>query len=552
MVRKRHPAGAYSRETHVTSGTDFGAPTDSLYGSQMDLEAVTVIDIGEGSVTDGAIVPGGLDGGGVIRSGTLPPASFDQTPPALPSNITVDSILLPDADGGSVVAIRISMTPPTDDDYFATYIEATELNDGDPVTPTPVWTRPIITLTGKGISYGYVTGVAGATNYWVRMRTVDVQGNYSIYSAIYPVTTVADTEAPGIPQSPQGAGGYRMIGLRWVSSSAPDLMQNEVRYAPSVGGVPDAANWQTIKTRGNSIIIDNLQPGAYFAQVRAVDYSKNVVGRWSVTGVASTDTLTCNDHTFVNGEKVSFSDVTGAAELVAPDIDDLYVINATASTFQVSLTAGGAALDFTTDMTVGFVTQNPVIAYQYLTQPEAGWSVLAGPYTAALVGAADVAFNSVVTNILSAGYIDAGTIQTGILNISAVDGNADGIKILYSGVEVGSWDDTGIKVRSKTAGRSTLDYIKIDDASLRVYQNGAETSAITPDGINASAVNFGVSQGGHNLVFNSSFELADFVATSTSTIGTGGSTFAGGVGGWVLVTNTNGTLGATTITMAAL
>jgi hypothetical protein len=85
-----------------------------------------------------------------------------------------------------------------------------------------------------------------------------------------------------------------------------------------------------------------------------------------------------------------------------------------------------------------------------------------------------------------------------------------------------------------------------------VFLNGSETSAITPDGINASAVNFGTAQGGHNLLFNSSFELSDFVATSTTIEGTGGSTFAGGVGGWVLVTNTNGTLGATAITMAAL
>jgi hypothetical protein len=516
----------------------------------MDLEAVTVVDIGAGSVTDGAIDPGGLDGGSLVRAGTLPPTSFDQTPPALPSGITVDSILSPDSDGRNVVAIRVTMTPPTDLDYFATYIEATDLNDGDPVTPTPVWTRPIIAVTGKDISVGLITGVAGATNYWVRMRTVDVQGNYSIYSAIFLVTTLADTEAPGIPQAPSGAGGYRMVGVRWTGSGATDLMHNEVRYTASVGGVPDTANWQSVRTRGTSVVIDNLQPGAYFAQVRSVDYSKNVQGRWSVTGVASTDVLTCNAHAFTDGEKVIFSDFTGGAELDPVD-GSLYVINSTGTTFQVSATLGGAALDFTTDM-VGFVSQDPVVAYQYLTQPEAGWSTLVGPMTAALVGAADVAFNSVVTNILSAGYIDAGTIQTGVLNISAVAGSADGIKIIYGGVEVGSWDDTGIMVRSKTAGRSTLDYITIDDAAIKVYQNGSETSAITPDGINASAVNFGTAQGGHNLLFNSSFELSDFVATSTTIEGTGGSTFAGGVGGWVLVTNTNGTLGATAITMAAL
>ena len=549
MVRMRHPSGARVRDTHTSSPIDFGAPTDHLYGSQMDLEAVTVIDLGQGSVTDGAIVPGGLDGNIVIRAGTLPPTSFDTTPPALPSGISVTSELVTDADGASIVAIKVSMTPPPDVDYFATYIEATDLSDGDPVTPTPIWTRPIIIVTGKGISQGYILGVAGATPYWVRMRTVDVQGNYSIYSAIYPVLTVADTEAPGIPQSPAGAGGYRAIGVRWTSSSATDLMNYEVRYAPDVAGAPDTANWTVLKTRANSIYIDALTPGNYWAQVRAVDFSKNVAGRWAVTGVASTDILTCNDHTFVNDEKVAFENFVGAVEL---DVDDLWVINATTTTFQVSTSLGGAALNFTTDLTSGFVSQNPQQAVNALSQAEAGWSTLVGPLTAALVGASDVAFNSVITNILAAGYIDAATIQTGILNISSVAGTADGIKIYFGDVVVGDWDDTGLNVRSKTADRSELDYIHIDDASLVVYLDGAPTSAITVDGINASAVNFGTAAGGHNLVFNSSFELSQFIATSIITIGAGGSTFAGGVGGWVLVTSTNVTLGASTVTITTL
>jgi hypothetical protein len=549
MVRRRHPAGAYVRETHTSSQIDFGAPTDKLYGSQMDLEAVTVVDLGQGSVTDGAIMPGGLDGNIVVRAGTLPPTSFDTTPPALPSGITVDSILTPDSDGRNVVAIRVTMTPPPDTDYFATYIETTELNDGDPVTPVPVWTRPIITMTGKDITVGYVLGLAGATPYWVRMRTVDVQGNYSIYSATYPVTTVADTTAPGIPQAPAGAGGYRAIGVRWTSSGATDLMHNEVRYAPDLSGAPDVANWKTVRTRGNSVYIDALTVGSYWAQVRAVDFSKNVAGRWVATGLASTDVFTCMNHTFVNDEKVSFEDYTGAAEL--DPIDDFWVINATATTFQVSTSLGGGAINFTTNFT-GFVTQNPQLAVNYLSESESGWTPLVGPLVAALVGAADVAFNLVITNILSAGYIDAATIQTGLLTIDSEDGTADGIKVLYGGIEVGSWDETGIKVRSKTVGRETLDYIWIDDASLTVYLDGGATSAITVDGINASAINYGTAAGGHNLVFNSSFELSDFVATSILAIGTGAYTFAGGVGGWVVVTSTNATAGASTITMTAL
>jgi len=549
MVRKRHAASAYSRETHSGSSIDFGSPTDSLYGSQMDLEAVTVVDLGQGSVTDGAIAEGGLDGGSVIRAGTLPPAALDQTPPPLPGTISVTSELVPDSDGSSIVAIKVTMTPPTDDDYFATYIETTDLSDGDPITPSPVWQRPLMTMTGKGVSTGYVLGVAGSTQHWVRLRTVDVIGNYSVYSAVYPVLTVGDTSAPGIPQSPAGAGGYRSIGVRWTGSGAADLMHNEVRYAPDLSGAPDVTNWQSVRARGNSVYIDSLVPGSYWAQVRAVDFSKNVAGRWSATGLASSDVFTCVDHTFVNDEKVSFEDYTGAAEL--DPVDDFWVINATPTTFQVSAALGGGVFDFTTAF-IGFVTQNPQVAVNYLSDGDAGWSLLVGPMVAALVGASDVAFNSVVTNILSAGYIDAGTIQTGILVIDTGPGTADGIKVRYGGIEVGSWDETGIKVRSKVSGRSSLDYLWMDDAALTVYSDGDATSAITVDGINASAINFGTAAGGHNLAFNSSFELSDFIATSILAIGSGAYTFAGGVGGWVSVSSTNATLGASTVTMTTL
>lgn len=549
MVRRRHPASAYSRETHTSSPIDFASPSDALYGSQMDLEAVTVIDIGQGSVTEGAIQPGGLDGNIVVRAGTLPPTSFDTTPPALPSGISVSSELVSDVDGGNIVAIKVTMTPPADSDFFATYIETTDLNDGDPVTPTPIWTRPIITMTGRGISVGYVLGVAGATPYWVRLRSVDVQGNYSSYSATYPVTTVADTDAPAIPQSVSGAGGFRSIGVRWSGTSVSDLMNFEVRYAPDSGGAPDTTSWVTRKTRANLIYIDALAPGSYWAQVRAVDFSKNVAGRWPVTGLASTDVFTCVDHGFTNDERIAFSDYTGATELDSQD--ELYVRDATATTFKVAATVGGVAIDFTTNMS-GYVAKSPLTAVDSLSEPEAGWSVLVGPFAAALVGASDVAFNSVITNILSANMIDAATIQTGILNISTAAGTADGIKILDSGVVVGDWDDTGLRVRSKTAGRSTLDYLHLDGGQLVLYLDGAATTAITPDGVNASAINFGVAAGGHNLVFNSSFELSDFIATTVDVIGSGGDTFAGGVGGWVLVTSTNVTTGASTVTITTL
>ena len=162
-------------------------------------------------------------------------------------------------------------------------------------------------------------------------------------------------------------------------------------------------------------------------------------------------------------------------------------------------------------------------AVDYLVFPEAGWTV-AVQATPNAVGASDVAFNSVITDILFANRIDAGTITTGILKVNTTDGNmADGIEIYTSGgLRIGKWDETGLYIGKTADGLpadlSASDYVRVTDAGLTVYLNGVSQAAITPDGINASAVNFGALPGGHNLLQNSSFELADFTsAASTKT-----------------------------------
>jgi hypothetical protein len=87
-----------------------------------------------------------------------------------------------------------------------------------------------------------------------------------------------------------------------------------------------------------------------------------VPGFRSVTGVAATDIFTSLNpqdltpmaHNFANGDQVVFSNLTGGAGLTAGIA--YFVISATTNTFQVSTTSGGAALNFTTDLTVGSVT----------------------------------------------------------------------------------------------------------------------------------------------------------------------------------------------------
>lgn len=74
----------------------------------------------------------------------------------------------------------------------------------------------------------------------------------------------------------------------------------------------------------------------------------------SVTGDASTDVFTKSSHGMVNGASVVLSGLTGGAGLSTSTT--YYVINRASSTFQLALTPGGAAVDFTSTLSAATVT----------------------------------------------------------------------------------------------------------------------------------------------------------------------------------------------------
>lgn len=139
------------------------------------------------------------------------------------------------------------------------------------------------------------------------------------------------------------------------------------------------------------------------------------------------------------------------------------------------------------------------------------------------IGAADIAANSVSAVHITTSGLTADLIKTGILALGTVDGKADGIEVYDSAAttsnkKVGQWDEDGIRVY---ASDDQSNYIHITEASLTVYKNGVAQTAITTDGIDATAINFGRLAGGHNLIPNSSFEVGAFSAETTvvNTIG---------------------------------
>jgi hypothetical protein len=72
-----------------------------------------------------------------------------------------------------------------------------------------------------------------------------------------------------------------------------------------------------------------------------------------VTGDAATDVITATGHIYTANQTVIFSAITGGAGLGANTV--YFVRNPSGNTFQLSTTSGGAAINFTTNITAGTV-----------------------------------------------------------------------------------------------------------------------------------------------------------------------------------------------------
>jgi len=113
----------------------------------------------------------------------------------------------------------------------------------------------------------------------------------------------------------------------------------------SVGAVLDEAS--------NRIYVHNGVSATHQYYV----YSTNTAPTWTtnaITGTEATNTINDAGHTFVNGTPVIFSALTGGAGLVTGL--PYFVVGAVAGvSYQLSLTSGGAAINFTTDISAGTI-----------------------------------------------------------------------------------------------------------------------------------------------------------------------------------------------------
>lgn len=77
-------------------------------------------------------------------------------------------------------------------------------------------------------------------------------------------------------------------------------------------------------------------------------------GTQAITGTAATDLINLTAHGYNDGDRIIFPALTGGSGLTA-GTTEYFVRDASADTFKVSATVGGAAVNFTTDISAGTV-----------------------------------------------------------------------------------------------------------------------------------------------------------------------------------------------------
>jgi len=160
---------------------------------------------------------------------------------------------------------------------------------------------------------------------------------------IEPTYTTIDVAFIGITHA-----GYSTTGTRDQAIEAIEFL-----ISPANWGVPESGDqsvWQDRPVVYFQDFVKALKNVQGFSRYTSLTIGK----RRSVTGVASTDILTSAAHGFAADQPVVLRGLTGGTGLTADTT--YYARDITANTFKVAATAGGAAIDFTTDVTAGTVT----------------------------------------------------------------------------------------------------------------------------------------------------------------------------------------------------
>lgn len=181
-------------------------------------------------------------------------------------------------------------------------------------------------------------GTTGWKLFVTTTGTVVINGGTFLVNNI----ALADFVPIGFPTIPFATG---------TDQKAVYLLQDPA--AIGVGQLQTASAGSVLDFSANRLYVHNGVSATHQYFVYATDTAPTYVPG-AVTGVAATDVISHAGHSFVAGDPVVFTSITGGAGLVVGTV--YFVRNPVAGvSYELSATTGGALLNFTTDISAGSV-----------------------------------------------------------------------------------------------------------------------------------------------------------------------------------------------------
>ena len=155
-------------------------------------------------------------------------------------------------------------------------------------------------------------------------------------------------------------GDPSTTGANELTGGSPAYARKSVTWAAASGGQRASSNAQLFDVAAGVTV---LHYGYWSLVTGGTFYGYFPIGGFQPQGatfVASTDIFTSFGHGYANGDRVLVADIQGAGVPAGFTEGTMYhVISATADTFQLSATAGGATVAGTTDGEVLVIKGTP-------------------------------------------------------------------------------------------------------------------------------------------------------------------------------------------------
>ena len=502
-----------------------------------------------------------------IIPGSITPAALDTTPPAVPNGLvlTNSSVTMPDGTSRPTILARWNEVSDTDlDNYeidfdkayigFINFVASASGTGGSlPAGTYRVQVTALAAVNGETAAAAAVeVPVTAGQRLFVTIIPVPGMVNYKVYAsrddfAKFALTTAVTGSAVEITAEGTGAVAptttTALTFLNPIQTSATlgaveiESVSANLTYGARVRSRDVLGNksaWSTLATVISAK--DSVAP-LVPTGLTAVPGFRLVGLTWQRSGELD---LAYYQVRFSRDDPLNpgFADPAGwvliqtlSNRLIISDLDPAVTYH-----FQVR------AVDRSDNVRTTEVDPTPVSA---TGSPAAGWSaeVVQAP---SLIGASDIAANTVNANHITTAGLDASILTAGQLRVG-VPGSPSGFLIYDSaGVEIGRWDNGGLVVVNPA---NTDQVVRVLNGVLEFSQDGGTTwtTALSGAGIRADAITLGTAPGGHNNLPNSGFELAAFV-TSLAKVWTSAADWGTTIGTDVNITKTGTELRQTTFT----